>query len=57
MNDKQKLMNPFSSGVLWLGRIFGIAYFYTIEHFLLGFRSKIKGMQKRRAERLEDLYE
>lgn len=57
MNDKQKLMNPFSEGVLWLGQIFGTVYYYTIEHFLIGFRSRTKRLQKQRLERFEDLYE
>jgi hypothetical protein len=55
--SNQKLMNPFSHSVLWLGQIFGAAYYYTIEHFLLGFKSRIKRLQKQRLERYENLYE
>ena len=49
-----KLVNPLSRYIIYFGQLSAVAYFYTIEHFLVGFKSKLRGLQQRRADRFKE---
>lgn len=49
-----KSVNPISRYIIYFGQLSATAYLYTIEHFLVGFKAKIRVLQKRRAERFKD---
>lgn len=50
---RKYLINPFSRFALYFGQITGTLYFYTLEHYLVGFRSKLRGLQQKRSEKFK----
>jgi hypothetical protein len=47
-------MNPFSKMFLIFGQILAIMFFFTLEHFSIGFKSKVQNLQRKRSERFQD---